>query len=237
MADCQCTEYVAHRFGINGYPDAHDWNDGYLQRNGFHQVSAQVGAIAVMEASFPGANQQYGHVGVVVEQIEGDRIMVRGANQWTGTTPVTEAGCSNVRVTPFGPINRNDISFWVRGNGNPPPPPNSTDRKDPRELHCDADARTVTEAQIKNDQGEVLGVVELRYSDKCCSNWCRVRVLGDHPQPASLSGSVKRQTDGVTCEYSLENTTSLYTDMVYAPTAKAQACGSINGHSACTAFV
>ncbi len=114
MTDCQCTQYVANHFGIGGYPDAKDWSGGYLQKNGFHKVDVRVGAIAVMQPSFPYVDQTYGHVGIV-EQIEGNDILVRGANQWAGTTPFSENGCNNVRLTKFGPINRGDISFWVRG--------------------------------------------------------------------------------------------------------------------------
>jgi hypothetical protein len=114
MTDCQCTQYVANRFGLQGYPNAKDWSGGYLQNNGFHKVDVQVGAIVVMQPSFPYVDQTYGHVGIV-EQIDGNDILVRGANQWVGTTPFSEHGCDNVRLTKFGPINRGDISFWVRG--------------------------------------------------------------------------------------------------------------------------
>jgi hypothetical protein len=36
---CWCTNYVASKFGLTrNYPNAADWNDGYLQRNGLTQV-------------------------------------------------------------------------------------------------------------------------------------------------------------------------------------------------------
>lgn len=35
---CQCTDYVASRFGISGYPNAGDWDNGYLQSRGFVRV-------------------------------------------------------------------------------------------------------------------------------------------------------------------------------------------------------
>jgi len=113
---CQCTTYVANRFGLRGYPNAADWNDGFLQNNRFRQVGVQRGAVVVMERSFPGANTTYGHVGIVENVRPDGRIDVRGANQYVGSPLFTEAGCSNVRVTGFGTsVNgRRDISFWVR---------------------------------------------------------------------------------------------------------------------------
>lgn len=116
---CQCTQYVANRFGLpNNFPNAGDWNDGYLQRNGFTQVNAQPGAIVVMERSFPGSDATYGHVGIVESITSDGRLTVRGANQSVGSGYVTESGCNNVRLTAFGrSINgRSDISFWKRGN-------------------------------------------------------------------------------------------------------------------------
>ncbi|WP_017719553.1 CHAP domain-containing protein [Kamptonema formosum] len=117
VKSCQCTEYVANRFGLTrDFPNAGDWNDGYLQRNGFRQVGPQRGAIAVMERSFPGANTTYGHVGIVENVRPDGRIDLRGANQYVGGSLFTEAGCNNVRVTGFGTsVNGNrNVSFWVR---------------------------------------------------------------------------------------------------------------------------
>jgi hypothetical protein len=116
---CQCTEYVANRFGLTrDFPNAKDWNDGYLQKNRFRQVGVQKGAIVVMEKEFRGANTTYGHVGVVetVRYSSGKTyIDVRGANQYVGTRYVTENGCNNVRITGFGtPVNGSPVSFWVR---------------------------------------------------------------------------------------------------------------------------
>jgi surface antigen len=114
---CQCTDYVANRFGLTrNYPHAGDWDNGYLQNNRFRRVGVQPGAIVVMERSFPGANTAFGHVGVVESIDSRGRITVRGANQSVGSPLANEAGCSNVRSTGFGTsINgRGDISFWVR---------------------------------------------------------------------------------------------------------------------------
>jgi surface antigen len=117
---CWCTQYVANRFGLPGdFPDAGNWNDGYLQRNGFVQVNPQAGAIAVLERSFPGSDPTYGHV-AIVESISPDgRVQLRGANQSVGGSIFGEAGCTDVRITSFAtPVNGNpNISFWKRGSG------------------------------------------------------------------------------------------------------------------------
>ena len=113
---CQCTTYVANKFGLQrNFPNAADWNDGYLQRNGFVRVNPQAGAIAVMERNFPGSNTTFGHVGVV-ETLNNGRMGLRGANQWSGSNIFTENNCNNVRVTNFGTNVNGDsrISFWKR---------------------------------------------------------------------------------------------------------------------------
>ncbi len=122
---CQCTQYVANKFSLSRFPNAADWNNGYLQNKGFVQVTGpQVGAIAVMERNFPGADPVYGHVGIV-ETIRtrnnNTYISVRGANQTAGGTLFAEAGCSNVRITSFGnQVNGvSSISFWVRQSSPP----------------------------------------------------------------------------------------------------------------------
>jgi surface antigen len=121
QSTCQCTTYTANRFNLSkDYPHAGDWDNGYLQRNGFVRVNPQPGAIAIMERSFSGANTTYGHVGVV-ESISNGRVNLRGANQSVGSNYFSEAGCGNVRITPFGAsINGNpNISFWARGTTPP----------------------------------------------------------------------------------------------------------------------
>jgi surface antigen len=117
QAACQCTTYVANKMGLpNNYPNAGDWNDGYLQRNGFTKVNPEPGAIAVMERNFPGSNSMYGHVGIV-ESIVNGRVTLRGANQSVGGSYFNESGCNNVRLTSFGTnVNSTSaISFWKRG--------------------------------------------------------------------------------------------------------------------------
>lgn len=106
------------------------------------------------------------------------------------------------------------------------------DSKDPQQQGCSGDAYTVTggSADIKDRNGVVIGKVELRYSNTCQSNWCRVQSLIG---AASLSGTINREGGG-SSSAKFDNVSSMYTDMVYAPEKKAQACGSVNGHSACT---
>ncbi|HAX78219.1 MAG TPA: amidase [Cyanobacteria bacterium UBA11372] len=119
---CQCVAYVANRYGINIPANAKDVGP-VLARNGFRQVGPTVGAVVVMQPSFPGADKTYGHVGVVESLQPDGRISVRGANQLGNK--FTEYDCNNVTVIGFGnSVNgRSDVSFWVRGNSNPNPPP------------------------------------------------------------------------------------------------------------------
>lgn len=118
---CWCTEYVANRFKIGSYPDAGNWDDYTLPANGFRRIDfPQPGAVVVMERSFPGADPNYGHIGVIEkvrDTVNGPlQIDLRGANQYVGGTLFTEFGCNNVSVTSFGANvrNRTDISYWVR---------------------------------------------------------------------------------------------------------------------------
>lgn len=119
---CQCTTYVYNRFGLaGGYPDAKDWNNGYLQNNGYFSTNPKVGTIVVMEPTFPGADTTYGHVGVLESIDSYGRITLRGANQTVGTALTTEHSCNNVRSTAFGTsVNgRSDISFWDATDSGP----------------------------------------------------------------------------------------------------------------------
>ena len=90
---CWCTDYVANRFNLpRNYPDAKDWGP-YLTLNGYRQVtSPQIGDIVVYSGTrFPTA----GHVGVIVA-VGTSNLTVRGANQLSSWTTVTEVGCTNV---------------------------------------------------------------------------------------------------------------------------------------------
>jgi hypothetical protein len=111
---CQCVKYIANRYGISIPANAKDVGP-VLARNGFRQVSGpQVGAVVVMQPTFPGANTTYGHVGVVQSVQSGGKISVRGANQIG--TKFTEYNCNNVTVIGFAQsvTGRRDVAFWVR---------------------------------------------------------------------------------------------------------------------------
>ncbi len=120
---CQCVEYVKNRFGITqAVGNAKDMIYS-LPNLGFRQVSRpEVGAVVIMQPSFPGADTTYGHVGFIDSyNSSSGKISVKGANQ-RGGGAFTESNCNNVTVIGFGTsVNgRSDISFWIKGN-NPVP--------------------------------------------------------------------------------------------------------------------
>lgn len=178
-------------------------------------------SIAVWQDNVHGAGG-LGHV-AVVEEVNGGTILISESN-WAGQLWDTRQ------------ISRTDPShfIWVPGGPqNGPPGDPGLDNKDPIEKGCAGDAYTVSggTAEIK-DGDRVIGTVELRYSPKCQCNWTKVTSLVG---PANLSATVRRE-DGMKCDYTRHDS-SLYTNMVYAPTKKAQAIGSVNGHSAQTPLI
>ncbi|MEW6495131.1 MAG: CHAP domain-containing protein [Cyanobacteriota bacterium] len=116
---CQCTNYVANRFGLRGYPNAGDWDNGYLARNGFHQInSPQNGAIVVLNPGVAGADRTYGHVGVVDQYTTAGnslKINIGGTNQ-PGAKVANEYGCNNVTIwsNATNVINQLGVTYWVR---------------------------------------------------------------------------------------------------------------------------
>ena len=92
---------------------------------------------------------------------------------------------------------------------------------------CDAGARTIQTAVFSNS------FVELRYSPACGTNWGRVT-----SKVGATSLIIRTQRiDGLTYTFSGGNFTYAFSAMVYAPTAKARACGGIKSISGCTAYV
>ena len=91
---CWCTNYVANRFNLaRNYPNAQDWGNGYLQRNGFRQVWVpQSGDIVVYSGS---RLPSVGHVGVIASVSSGS-LSVRGANQAGNWSTWAEWSCTNV---------------------------------------------------------------------------------------------------------------------------------------------
>lgn len=116
---CQCVEYIKRIYNIPSDVRVNDAKDMIysLPKLGFSQVDVQVGAVAIMQPSFPGSDRAVGHVARVIQvRRVGGRtyITLRGANQ--GGSGL-DANCSNVnnwRVrTPID--GHSDISFWQPG--------------------------------------------------------------------------------------------------------------------------
>ena len=105
---------------------------------------------------------------------------------------------------------------------------NGCNGKDPIATGCAAGAYTV-------QTGVLLDfLVQLRYSPRCGTNWGRVisRIGSAH-----LFATVQR-IDGLSYTRSFGFSTLVFSQMVYAPTVKARACGRIGSSvSSCTAFV
>ncbi len=112
-------------------------------------------------------------------------------------------------------------------------PNGGCDGQDPIATGCDYDAYTVTSVDLG------IGLVELRYSPTCGTNWARVT---SHEGIAYLYGDVYSSTSGklicypTNCEPGI-NSTLLWTSMVYSPTPySAYADGCVNMACAQTAW-
>ena len=92
---------------------------------------------------------------------------------------------------------------------------------------CAADAYTVQTAVFSDSY------VELRYSPTCGTNWGRVT---SKVGPTTLVIRIQR-IDGLTYTFSGGNFNYAWSAMVYAPQAKARACGGVNVIQGCTAYV
>ena len=101
------------------------------------------------------------------------------------------------------------------------------DGLNPETEGCAADAYTVQTAVFSDSY------VELRYSPTCGTNWGRVT---SKVGPTTLFIRTQR-IDGLTYTFSGGNFNSAWSAMVYAPQAKARACGGVNGISGCTAYI
>lgn len=116
------------------------------------------------------------------------------------------------------------------------------DGQDPIAGGCSGDAYTVTSASITgllNQNGTLkivtVGEVDLRYSPTCASNWARAVLYTSDSQVqqeiggfADFNATIKRCTDGKTFTATTSTdayplNTNIYGDMVYAPTAPADA--------------
>lgn len=117
---CDCVEYVKAKIGTkDAVGHAKDMGSWLKRKNWRESSTPTVGAIVVMQPSFPGADTTYGHVGFVSSvRAQGNKwvITVRGANQWSGGNPYTDGGCNNVRLTGWSAFDKNKsgIKFYTR---------------------------------------------------------------------------------------------------------------------------
>lgn len=115
-------------------------------------------------------------------------------------------------------------------------PGGGCDGQDPVATGCDYDAYTVTSQDING-----LGLVELRYSPTCGTNWARVTSYPSTAYPY-LYGDVISNTSGKMICYPTDcmsgiNGTLLWTSMVYSPDPySAFADGCVNMACAQTAL-
>jgi hypothetical protein len=109
---CWCTQFVYNKKHLSGsYGDAHTWNDGYLQSQGYHEVWPPAkGDIAVYETNLM---PPHGHVAIFKGEQDGAWIML-GANQETSEANwISKAGCKNVTKTRFRIRGQYEgVSFW-----------------------------------------------------------------------------------------------------------------------------
>ncbi len=114
---CQGVEYVKR---VHNIPlkikvgNAKEMIDS-LSKLGFWQVNKpEIGAIVVMQPSFPGVNPTYGHVGIVYNIYQDGTIRVISANQ-PGQKVSTSTECNNVTTAHYYTrVYNRDISFWVK---------------------------------------------------------------------------------------------------------------------------
>ncbi len=118
--ECSCVAYVKAKIGTSAAVGNAKDMGSWLKRNGWRESSTpSVGAIAVLQPSFPGSDPSDGHVGFVASvRSQGNKwaIDIRGANQWVGGSKYTDAGCSNVRVTGWSAFDKNKsgIKFYSK---------------------------------------------------------------------------------------------------------------------------
>jgi hypothetical protein len=88
------------------------------------------------------------------------------------------------------------------------------DGQDPVQTGCVNGAYTVATDDIYDNNGAVIGRVDLRYSPTCETNWTRtISYIG----PQTLDAVVTRDDIGYHLNEYLDNVTNVYTDMIYAP--------------------
>lgn len=106
---------------------------------------------------------------------------------------------------------------------------NGCNNKDPIQTGCVNGAYTVQTGVLAS------AFIELRYSPTCKTNWARVESRGNNGDVYLV---LIQRIDGLA--YGAKGLVGpiAWSNMVYAPIAKARACVSINGNDqVCTAFV
>lgn len=105
---------------------------------------------------------------------------------------------------------------------------NGCNGQDPQTTGCVVGAYTVQTATTPSL------IIQLRYSPKCGTNWSRVI----SKQGSSHLFATIVRNDRRSYVRSFGFSTLVYSQMVYAPIAKAQACGRIGSSvNTCTAFI
>jgi hypothetical protein len=110
---CQNTQFVQRKKNLSPlYPEAHLWNNGYLQSQGYHQVLLPAnGDIAVFEVGVLKPIDPFGHVAIFKKITANSYWLLLGANQSSGPW-ISKAGCFNVSKDEFRPRSSSQISFW-----------------------------------------------------------------------------------------------------------------------------
>ena len=108
------------------------------------------------------------------------------------------------------------------------------DNQYPIAKNCAGDGITVAKSNIYRS-GVYVGYVELRWSNKCGTNWART-TRTDGRRWESMVTEVQRSTPGKNVPYSASGS-YIYGDMVYARYSPARACGSVGSSGwYCTAW-
>lgn len=116
---CTCVQYIKNSFGITETTGNAYQMGTWLLNHGFAQISSpQVGALAVMQPSFPGANTTYGHVGIIVAVSDFGtqwQITLRGASQKVGGSLFSQYRCNNVRNTVWSKYSKtaSGIKYYI----------------------------------------------------------------------------------------------------------------------------
>ena len=108
------------------------------------------------------------------------------------------------------------------------------DNQDPIAKNCAGDAITVAQSNIYRS-GTYVGYVELRWSNKCGTNWART-TRKDGRTWEGMVTAVQRSNPAKNVRYSASGG-YIYGDMVYARNILARACGSVGASGwYCTAW-